>query len=159
MAAIETLRLTRRFGRHLAVDRVSMTVPDKAVYGFLGRNGAGKTTTLKMLLGLIRPTEGRAMIGGLDIGRDRVAASRRVGALLEAQGFYGNLTGRENLQLTRSLLDLPADPLLAGDEVVAQVVSGALRSTAEPVQFLLQPRPAPVLGRHHVQPAARLQRP
>lgn len=108
MAAIETHRLSRRFGRHLAVDRVSMMVPDKSVYGFLGRNGAGKTTTLKMLLGLLQPTEGTAIVGGLDVRRDRIAASRRVGALLEAHGFYANLTGRENLDLTRTLLDLPA---------------------------------------------------
>ena len=57
--ALETHALTRSFGRRLAVDRMSMTVPAKSVYGFLGRNGAGKTTTLKMLLGLIRPTRRR----------------------------------------------------------------------------------------------------
>lgn len=107
MHAIETQELTRRFGRRMAVDRVSMTVPTGAVYGFLGRNGAGKTTTLKMLLGLIRPSEGHAMIGGVDVARDRLGAARRVGALLEAQGFYPNLTGRENLALTRALLGLP----------------------------------------------------
>ncbi|RZJ42642.1 MAG: ABC transporter ATP-binding protein, partial [Brevundimonas sp.] len=106
-AAIETRALTRRFKRHLAVDAVSMTVPDKAVYGFLGRNGAGKTTTLKMLLGLIAPTSGQAMIDGIDVARDRLGAARRVGALLEAHGFYGNLSGRENLDLTRTLLGLP----------------------------------------------------
>ena len=59
-AAIETEGLTRRFGKHRAVDAVSMTVPERAVYGFLGRNGAGKTTTLKMLLGLLKPTAGSA---------------------------------------------------------------------------------------------------
>src|SRR5690349_21793874 len=96
-AAIETHALTRRFKRHLAVDAVSMTVPDKAVYGFLGRNGAGKTTTLKMLLGLIAPTSGAARVAGVDVARDRLAAARRVGALLEAHGFYVNLSGRENL--------------------------------------------------------------
>ncbi|MFN3559671.1 MAG: ABC transporter ATP-binding protein [Brevundimonas sp.] len=106
-AAIETRALTRRFKHHLAVDAVSMTVPDKAVYGFLGRNGAGKTTTLKMLLGLIAPTGGQAMIDGIDVARDRLGAARRVGALLEAHGFYGNLSGRENLDLTRTLLGLP----------------------------------------------------
>jgi len=106
-AAIETRDLTRRFKRHLAVDTVSMTVPDRAVYGFLGRNGAGKTTTLKMLLGLIRPDGGTARICGVDVGRDRIGAARRVGALLEAHGFYGNLSGRENLDLTRRLIGLP----------------------------------------------------
>jgi len=105
--AIETRGLTRRFKRHLAVDDVSLTVPVKAVYGFLGRNGAGKTTTLKMLLGLIRPSAGTARICGIDVVRDRLGAARQVGALLEAHGFYGNLSGAENLDLTRSLIGLP----------------------------------------------------
>ena len=106
-AAIETTELSRRFKRHLAVDAVSMTVPEQAVYGFLGRNGAGKTTTLKMLLGLIRPSGGTARICGVDVGADRLGAARKVGALLEAHGFYGNLSGWENLDLTRSLIGLP----------------------------------------------------
>ena len=106
-AAIETRALTRRFKRHLAVDAVSLTVPSRAVYGFLGRNGAGKTTTLKMLLGLIRPSSGTARICGIDVVRDRLGAARQVGALLEAHGFYGNLSGAENLDLTRSLMGLP----------------------------------------------------
>ena len=117
-AAIETGGLTRRFGKHLAVDAVSMTVPERAVYGFLGRNGAGKTTTLKMLLGLLKPTAGSARICGVDVGRDRIAAARKVGALLEAHGFYGNLTGRENLDLTRTLLGLPATEIDRVLEVV-----------------------------------------
>ena len=107
-AAIETHGLTRRFGARLAVDEVSLTVPERAVYGFLGRNGAGKTTTLRMLLGLIRPTAGVARIRGVDVARDRIGAARQVGALLEAHGFYGNLTGRENLALTATLLSVPA---------------------------------------------------
>src|SRR6201999_1391419 len=95
---IETHDLTRRFGRRLAVERVSMSVPERAVYGFLGRNGAGKTTTLKMLLGLLRPDAGSARIGGVDIAEDRIGAARKIGALLEAHGFYANLSGRENLE-------------------------------------------------------------
>ncbi|RRN62395.1 ABC transporter ATP-binding protein [Caulobacter sp. 602-1] len=105
--AIETEGLSRRFGPRLAVDGVAMTVPERAVYGFLGRNGAGKTTTLKMVLGLIRPTFGAARVCGLDVARDRIGAARKVGALLEAHGFYGNLTGRENLALTATLLGCP----------------------------------------------------
>ena len=106
-AAIETRGLTRRFRKHLAVDAVSMTVPEHAVYGFLGRNGAGKTTTLKMLLGLLQPTDGAALVCGIDVAADRLAAARKVGALLEAHGFYANLSGAENLDLTRRLLGLP----------------------------------------------------
>lgn len=116
--AIETHVLTRRFGRMLAVDGVSMTVPEQAVYGFLGRNGAGKTTTLKMLLGLLKPSAGRAVVGGIDVAADRIAAARKVGALLEAHGFYANLSGRENLDLTRRLLGLPASEI---DRVLAVV--------------------------------------
>lgn len=109
--AIETRNLSRRFGRHLAVDAVAMTVPERSVYGFLGRNGAGKTTTLKMLLGLLRPSAGSARVGGIDVVADRQAAARKVGALLEAHGFYANLSGRENLDLTRRLLGLPSSEI------------------------------------------------
>lgn len=106
LACTEGLR--RRFGGVLAVDGVTMTVPERAVYGFVGPNGSGKTTTLKMLLGLLAPCEGRITIAGLDVGRERLAIARQVGALLEAQGFYPNLTGAQNLDLSRRLLGLPA---------------------------------------------------
>ncbi|PZR35398.1 ATP-binding cassette domain-containing protein [Caulobacter segnis] len=117
-AAIETEDLSRRFGARLAVDGVTMTVPERAVYGFLGRNGAGKTTTLKMVLGLLRPTSGAVRVRGLDVARQRLAAARQIGALLEAHGFYGNLTGRENLSLTATLLGLGASEVERVLEVV-----------------------------------------
>lgn len=106
--AIETRDLTRRFGDRVAVDAVSMNVPEHGIYGFLGRNGAGKTTTIKLLLGLLKADAGSARIAGIDIARDRLGAARKVGALLETQGFYPNLSGGENLDLTRRLLGLPA---------------------------------------------------
>lgn len=117
-AAIETEGLSRRFGPRLVVDGLSMTVPERAVYGFLGRNGAGKTTTLKMVLGLIRPSAGTARVRGVDVARDRIGAARKVGALLEAHGFYGNLTGRENLALTSTLLGCPVSEIDRVLEVV-----------------------------------------
>lgn len=104
--AIQTRGLSRRFGRQLAVDALDLHVSRRAVYGFLGPNGAGKSTTIRMLLGLLRPSDGQALIQGLDVGRDRIGAARQVGALLEAHGFYGNLTGRENLDLARTLRGL-----------------------------------------------------
>ena len=125
--AIETRELTRRFGRRTAVEAVSMTVPERAVYGFLGRNGAGKTTTLKMLLGLIRPDAGVARVGGVDVVRDRMGAARKVGALLEAHGFYGNLSGRENLDLTRTLLGLPKSEIDRVLEVVEMTADAGRR--------------------------------
>lgn len=125
--AIETRHLSRRFGSRVAVNQVSMTVPTQAVYGFLGRNGAGKTTTLKMLLGLIRPSAGSALIDGIDVARDRIGAARRVGALLEAHGFYINLTGRENLDLTRTLLGLASTEVDRVLEVVEMRADAARR--------------------------------
>jgi ABC-2 type transport system ATP-binding protein len=101
--AIHTQALSRRFGNRLAVDQVSLHVPRGSIYGFLGRNGAGKTTTLKMLLGLLHPHGGRAIVAGVDVGLERIRAAHQVGALLEAQGFYVQLTGRENLDLCRRL--------------------------------------------------------
>ena len=106
--AIETDRLSRRFGARLAVDAVSLQVPERSVYGFLGRNGAGKTTTIRLLLGLLRPDSGSARLFGVDVARDRIRAVRQVGSLLEASGLYPNLSGRENLDLSRRLLGLPA---------------------------------------------------
>lgn len=126
-AAVETEELGRRFGRRMAVEAVSLTVPQQAVYGFLGRNGAGKTTTLKMLLGLIRPSQGRALVCGIDVARDRRAAARKVGVQLEAHGFYGNLTGRENLGLTATLLGVPATEIDRVLEVVEMRADGGRR--------------------------------
>ena len=121
-AAIDTQGLSRRFGGRLAVDDLSMTVPERAVYGFLGRNGAGKTTTLKMILGLIRPSAGTVRVNGIDVARDRIGAARQIGALLEAHGFYGNLTGRENLGLTATLIGLRSTEI---DRVLAVVEMSA----------------------------------
>lgn len=116
--AVETKALTRRFEQRSVVREVSMSVPERAVYGFLGRNGAGKTTTLKMLLGLLKPSTGTARLFGVDIARDRLKAARKVGALMEAHGFYGNLSGRENLDLTRTLLGAPRSELDRALDVV-----------------------------------------
>ena len=126
-AAVETLGLTRRFGARLAVDSVSMTVPERSIYGFLGRNGAGKTTTIKLLLGLLHADGGHARIAGIDVARDRLGAARKVGALLEAQGFYPNLSGRENLDLTRRLLRLAAKEVDRVLEVAEMTAHGGRR--------------------------------
>ena len=125
--AIETLGLTRRFGARLAVDGVSITVPARSIYGFLGRNGAGKTTTIRLLLGLLRLDAGRARIDGIDIAADRIGAARRIGALLEAHGFYAHLTGRENLDLARRLLGQPASEIDRVLDVAGMTAHGRRR--------------------------------
>jgi ABC-2 type transport system ATP-binding protein len=90
--------LTKRFGRRVAVDRLTFEVPPGVVAGFIGPNGAGKSTTLAMLVGLVRPTAGSAAVLGADITHP-TAYIRRVGALIEAPAFYRSATGRQNLEL------------------------------------------------------------
>ncbi|MEV4239559.1 ABC transporter ATP-binding protein [Nocardia sp. NPDC049737] len=94
---VVTAGLTKRYGTHAAVDRVHMNVAPGEIYGFLGPNGAGKTTTLRMLVGLIRPTEGTATVLGHTPGDPAVV--RRIGVLIEGPGFYPYLTGRDNLRV------------------------------------------------------------
>ena len=105
--ALQTRSVSRRFGRVDAVRDLSLEVPAGRVCGFLGPNGAGKTTTIRMLLGLIRPDEGRLAIFGNDVHRARKAALTGVGSLVETPAHYLNLTGRENLEITRHMLGLP----------------------------------------------------
>ena len=98
MAIIEAVGLTKRYGPVLAVDQLSFTVERGTVVGFLGPNGAGKTTTLRMLLGLVRPDDGRATISGMAY-RDLAAPPREVGAVLEATGFHPGRTARSHLRV------------------------------------------------------------
>ena len=100
---IQTTELTRRFGALTAVDRLALRVPRGSVYGFLGPNGAGKTTTIRLLLGLIRPNHGQVRLFGEPLRRNRGDLLARLGALVEAPSVYPNLTGRENLEVTRRL--------------------------------------------------------
>jgi ABC-type multidrug transport system ATPase subunit len=95
---IETTGLTKLYGeRILAVDRLDLRVRRGEVYGFLGPNGAGKTTTLRMLLGLVRPTSGSALVLGGAPGSPVGLA--RVGALVESPSLYPFLSGRDNLRV------------------------------------------------------------
>jgi len=99
---IETRDLTKVFGRHVrAVDHLSLSVRKGEVYGFLGPNGAGKTTTLRVLLGLVHPTAGSAVVLGRPPGHPDGLA--RVGAMVEEASFYPYLSGRDNLRLIARL--------------------------------------------------------
>ena len=101
-AAIEVVGLTKRFGRHVAVDDLSMTVPAGTITGFVGPNGAGKTTTMRMLLGLVAPNAGVGTVLGQPLGEPS-RYLQRVGALIESPAFYPSLTGRQNLRLLARL--------------------------------------------------------
>jgi ABC-2 type transport system ATP-binding protein len=97
LASIEVQSLTKRFGSVVAVDDLSFTVEAGSVTGFLGPNGAGKTTTLRMLLGLVRPTAGRALVNGTAY-RDLPDPMRTVGAVLESSGFHPARSARNHLR-------------------------------------------------------------
>jgi ABC-2 type transport system ATP-binding protein len=96
--AIQTEMLTRDFGQIRAVDSVTMQVPRGAVFGFLGPNGAGKTTTIRLLLGLLGPTEGNAKVLGFDIKKEPDQIRAVSGALLEHAGLYERLSAEDNLK-------------------------------------------------------------
>ncbi|NKY10810.1 ABC transporter ATP-binding protein [Cellulomonas hominis] len=96
--AVRTAGLTKRFrSGQVAVDGIDLAVPRGAVYGFLGPNGSGKTTTIRMLLGLARPTAGRAWLLGAPMPEDATRVLPRVGALVEGPAFHPYLSGRANL--------------------------------------------------------------
>ena len=101
--ALHTEGLTKRFGAHTAVDRLTISVARGDIYGFLGPNGAGKSTTLRMLLGLVRPTSGVIKYPVRGSGWEYLKARTRVGAIIETPAFYENFSGRRNLQLLASL--------------------------------------------------------
>jgi ABC-2 type transport system ATP-binding protein len=101
-AAVITNGLSKRYGRRLAVDGLSIEVPAGVVAGFIGPNGAGKTTTMAMLLGLVRPTDGTATVLGAGIG-DPASYLGRVGALIESPAFWPGLSGVENLRALATL--------------------------------------------------------
>ena len=107
-APIRTRVLTKKYGDLVAVDALDLEVRPGEIFGLLGQNGAGKTTTILMLLGLTEPSGGTARVVGLDPARRPLEVKRRVGYLPDAVGFYGNLTGRENLRYTARLNGLEA---------------------------------------------------
>ncbi len=102
-AVIVARRLTKQYGDFTAVDSLDLTIHAGEVFGLLGPNGAGKTTTVLMLLGLTEPTKGIVRVVGLDPTREPLAVKRKVGYLPDNVGFYGGMTGRENLRYTAKL--------------------------------------------------------
>ena len=105
---IATENLSKEYDGVYRVQDLDIRVKEGDIYGFLGPNGAGKSTTMKMLLGLVKPTSGTIEImGKLFNEKNRKGILHSVGSLIEAPSYYGHLTGRENMELIRRLLDLP----------------------------------------------------
>lgn len=104
---IQTNRLSKKYKDVLAVSEISLNVRKGEIYGFLGLNGAGKTTTIRMLLGMINPTNGQAFINGKKVYPGNTALWEDIGYLVEVPYAYPELTVRENLEITRRLRLLP----------------------------------------------------
>lgn len=104
--AIRTHNLTRRFGTLVAVDRVNLTVPRAQIYGFLGPNGSGKSTTIRMLCGLLKPSEGEAEVLGLNIPREAETLKRKIGYMTQRFSLYEDLSVIENLDFIAEVYSL-----------------------------------------------------
>ena len=107
MLAIEATGLTRRFGTFTAVDKLDLSVPEGGIFAFLGPNGAGKTTTVKMLSTLLKPSEGRVKLCGVDAWAQPLEARRLLGIVFQDPSLDDELTAVENLRLHADLYDVP----------------------------------------------------
>jgi len=105
--AVETRDLTRHFGRHVAVDHLNLRVRSGELYGFLGPNGAGKSTTLRMLCGLLEPTEGGGTVLGIDLEEEPERIKSVIGYMSQKFSLYDDLTVRENLTFYARVYEVP----------------------------------------------------
>ncbi len=126
------INLTKVIGKRTIVDGVSFTLNPGEVFGFLGPNGAGKTTTIRMLVGLIKPTNGNVTICGFDVRRDFEKALGNVGCIVENPDLYRFMTGRENLEHFARMLSLDAPE-------VERVAATAIASSAAQPHGLMEP--------------------
>ena len=108
-AAIETINLTRRYGRTIALDQLNLTIAPGTIYGFVGPNGAGKTTTLRMLAGLLEPSSGEVRLLGERLDRDGRTAQRLIGYMPDFFGVYDDLRVWEYLDFFARCYGLPTD--------------------------------------------------
>ena len=105
---VATDNLSKEYDGVYRVQELDIRIKEGDIYGFLGPNGAGKSTTMKMLLGLVKPTSGTIEIMGKPFNeKNRRDILASVGSLIESPSYYGHLTGRENMEIIRRLLDLP----------------------------------------------------
>lgn len=105
--AIDARDLTKRFGSFVAVDHITFDVKSGEVFGFLGANGAGKTTAIKMLVGLLEPSDGVAHVAGFDVRHQREQIRRNIGYMSQRFSLYADLTVRENIRLYGGIYGLP----------------------------------------------------
>lgn len=152
--AVEAIDLTKQFDKKIAVKDLNLRVDEGEYFGFLGPNGAGKSTTIKMLVGLLRPTNGTARIRGIDIWQNPLAAKQQLGVLPEGLNLYERLKGREFIrfagtmygldeatvnQRTDELLDL-MDLMEDADKMIVDYSKGMQKKTALAAAIIHTPR-------------------
>ena len=140
--AIVARDLVRRFGDFTAVDHVSFTVPPGEIFGFLGPNGAGKTTTIRMLTGLLTPTEGTAEVAGLDVAREPRQVKRRIGYMSQLFSLYPDLSVEENIEFFAGLYEVTGERWKARREWVLETagLTGRSRTTTGTLPLGLKQR-------------------
>lgn len=109
--SIEMIGLTKKYGSHEAVKNINLKIEQGEVFGFLGPNGAGKTTTIKMMTGLLEPTDGHVLLKGIDIKKDPLQAKRMIAYVPDQPNLYPKLTGWEYLQFIAEVFEMTTDEL------------------------------------------------
>lgn len=115
---VSTQQLSKSYNGTYRVKDVNLQVAEAEIYGFLGPNGAGKSTTLKMLLGLAKPTNGKVVILGKELHKNRLSILKQTGSLIESPSYYGHLTGLENMRIMQRLRKVPNKNVQEALEIV-----------------------------------------
>ena len=123
---IVTQHLTRRFGHLVAVDDVSFQVPKASIFGLLGPNGSGKSTIIRMLLGILAPSSGTAMVLGYDVREAAETIKRRIGYMSQQFSLYGDLTVRENLEFYGRIYGLNGGRLRERTAAVSELTTDSI---------------------------------
>jgi ABC-2 type transport system ATP-binding protein len=119
--AVEVTNLRRTFGDFVAVDDIDLTVKRGEIFGFLGPNGAGKSTTIRMLCGLLAPTEGTGVVGGFDINKESESIKQIIGYMSQKFSLYDDLTVEENINFFSGVYNVPKDKKQARKEWVLEM--------------------------------------
>src|SRR6267142_1583391 len=119
--AIQTKDLTRKFGERVAVDHMNIAIHYGEIFGYLGANGAGKSTTIRMLCGILAPTSGTAIVGGVDVNKDPESVKTKIGYVSQKFSLYMDLTVRENLEFFGRIYQLESRRLLDRIEQVLEL--------------------------------------
>jgi ABC-2 type transport system ATP-binding protein len=121
--AVEIDDLVKTFGDFVAVDHVSLKVPTGEIFGFLGPNGAGKSTTIRMLCGLLKPTSGRGLVAGIDVGVDPERVRRNIGYMSQKFSLYDDLTVEQNIDFFTGMYGVPRELRQARKDYVLEMAN------------------------------------